>query len=118
MEESIIVVRNVIWTVLPFFFAWIVHQLKESKIKMDRIVFIIKKIDEIVEWVEEEYPELPYIDKVNKVIDILIEELEEAGYKVYNRERLERMVKAGFHRYKRNTVIVNHFQSFTEQQDE
>lgn len=103
MEVGFMIVRNLVWTLLPFFFGWVIYQLKESKIVMDRVAFLVEKADEIVEWIEEEYPELPYIDKVNRVIDILIEELEEAGYKVGDREEIERVVKAAFHRYKIKT---------------
>ncbi len=97
------VARNLIWTLLPFFFGWVIYQLKNSKLVMDRMAFLVKKADEIVEWIEEEFPELPYVDKINRVIDILIEELKDAGYKVGDREEIERVVKAAYHRYKIKT---------------
>lgn len=93
--------RDIIWSVLPFFFAWLVYQLKNSKVNMDRLAFIIRQANELVAWVEEEFPNIPYIDKINKVIDMLIKALEDAGYNIGEREELEYLVKAAFNRYKK-----------------
>lgn len=106
MEAAVIVTRNIIWTILPFFIGWIVYILKNSKVNLDRLVFIVKKADEIVEWIEAEFPQLPYIEKIDKVIDILIKALEDAGYQVGSREELERAAKAAYNRYKQRKALL------------
>lgn len=106
MEAAVIVTRNILWTILPFFISWIVYILKNSKVNLDRLVFIVKKADEIVEWIEAEFPQLPYIEKIDKVIDILIKALEDAGYQVGSREELERAAKAAYNRYKQRKALL------------
>ncbi|MEC9488971.1 MAG: hypothetical protein UMV23_05780 [Halanaerobium sp.] len=99
MEAALVVTRNILWTLLPFFIGWVVYQLKQSKLNLDRLAFIVQKADEIVEWLQAEYPDMPYVDKVDRVLDMLIKALEEAGYPVGDEEDLQRAVIAAFNRY-------------------
>ena len=81
---------------LSFVISYVARKYPKTNDYFRKGAFVLDEVDDVVDGLLEEFPDNPALNTVNDISDKLLEELEQAGYKVdlEDKKKIENRLKS------------------------